>query len=123
MIFSENRYPLFGIMLLSHPLGDALIDVDGNAVNVGTGVGHEEGDEAADVGRWAEAVDAEGARQFGARSGAVELALARESLDAAVEAVGLDVARMDGVDPDAVAVADGGEGLGEMLERRVDRAA
>src|ERR1043166_2212795 len=99
---------------LPHAFGDALVDIDRGAVDVGARVRHEEYDKAANVRGLSEAVDPQLARQFGARLGSVEVTLAGQGIDALSEAVGLDVAGMNGVHAHAVAAANVGERLGDM---------
>src|ERR1051325_6043457 len=107
----------------SHPLHLAAVHVDRRAVQPAAARRDHEGDEAADVLGRAEAHHADVlAVPFAHRclvlSGALHV-----GLDAAPEALGLDIARMDGVDLHAVGLAAVGERFGEGGGRRVHRAA
>src|ERR1700689_4588269 len=99
------------------------IEIDGGAMHPGGARGDEESDEVGDVVHLPEAGDAEAAAHLSPRfllrpAGALHL-----SLDAPPQPVGLDHARVNAVDLDAVLLAAIGEALGEGGDRGVDRSA
>src|SRR5262249_17882596 len=97
----------------SHPLHLPAVHVDGGAVQPAAARRDHEGDEAADVLGRAEADHADVVAVPFAHRGLVLAGALHVGLDAAPEALGLDVARVDRVDLHAVALAAVGERLGE----------
>src|SRR5690242_6875262 len=93
----------------SHPLHLAAVHVDGGAVQPAAAPRDHEGDEAAEVLRRAEADHADVVAVPFAHRGLVLPGALHVGLDTAPEALGLDVARMNGVDLHAVGLAAAGE--------------
>src|SRR5258708_755885 len=89
----------------SQPLHLAAVHVDGGAVEPAAALRYHEGDEAADLLGGAEAHHADVLAVPFAHLGLALPGALHVGLDAAPEPLGLDIARMDGVDLHAVGLA------------------